>query len=227
GPKAVSLRLIASAQSTEQPQQVPERRSNTWVTLYVDPASEFSPKALAEIRAVGIEPRVVDYIATPPTSDELRTLSVLARDGDQSLVRRQDPLFHDLQLDDRFLGANEFWAAIAEHPSLINGPIVRTATSAGICRSEGALRSVLVSAFPWLQAALQPQPEPEPVPVKQKAVPSAPSEDAKSSKTKAVRKKDAKTPSPARKKATASAGAEKRPKKAAKKPAPGTRARKK
>jgi arsenate reductase len=98
---------------------------------------------LAALRAAGHEPLVIDYIATPPTRDELKNLSLLLRESDQSLVKKYDSLFFELRLDDRFISENEFWGAIFEHPSLINGPIVATPTKASVCRSEDAVRYFL------------------------------------------------------------------------------------
>jgi hypothetical protein len=78
------------------------------------------------------------------------------RDG--SLVRRYDPLFHDLRLDDRFISQNEFWDGIVEHPTLINGPILATGTAACVCRSGNAMQNFLASVFP---GRVKPVPEKE------------------------------------------------------------------
>ncbi|HEY1877803.1 MAG TPA: ArsC/Spx/MgsR family protein [Rhizomicrobium sp.] len=59
----------------------------------------------------------------------------MLRSANQSLARRYEPLFMELQLDDRFLSENEFWTAIAEHPALINGPILASSNKALICKS--------------------------------------------------------------------------------------------
>ena len=48
---------------------------------------------------------------------------------------RHDPLFSALQLDDRFIGDQDFWTAIAEHPTLINGPVLVLSGKARICKS--------------------------------------------------------------------------------------------
>jgi hypothetical protein len=52
-------------------------------------------------------------------------------------------LFLELRLDDRFISDGEFWAAIVEHPSLINGPVIATAQKARVCRTENAVRAFL------------------------------------------------------------------------------------
>jgi arsenate reductase (glutaredoxin) len=150
GPKAVDLKLLASPPPVEvqrrQPQKAAETRDETLLTIYCDPAWDKSVEVIAEFRAAGIEPRVVNYLETPPTRDELKGLSALMRDNGQSLVRQFDPLFQALNLDDRFISENEYWDGIVEHPSLINGPLVSTATKAGVCRSKDAVKAFLAVA---------------------------------------------------------------------------------
>jgi arsenate reductase len=109
---------------------------------------------LDEFRAAGLEMREVDYVATPPGREDLKKLSMLLQDGDGSLVRRYDPLFHDLRLDDRFISQNEFWDGIVENPTLINGPVIATANSVRICRTDSAVKQFLESVFPGRMQAV-------------------------------------------------------------------------
>lgn len=150
GPKAVDLKLIEGAPLV--PQKVAERktaapaepdRDSSALTVYFDPASDLASDALDELRDGGLEPRLIDYIAAPPSKEELKALSLLLRDSDQSLVRKYDPLFLELRLDDRFISDGEYWAAIHEHPSLINGPVLATATRACVCRTEDSVKAFM------------------------------------------------------------------------------------
>lgn len=149
GPKAVDLKLLANPAPAPAPVQKhqPGRPSETVSerppTLYCDPASDTGATILAEFRAAGLEPRVVNYLESPPTRDELKNLSALMRDSGQSLVRQFDPLFQALNLDDRFISENEYWDGIVEHPVLINGPLISTATRAAVCRSRDAVKAFL------------------------------------------------------------------------------------
>ena len=148
GPKAVDLKLLAGASAPAQKQpsaKPPEPRSERSPTLYCDPASDKCAEIIAEFRAAGIEPRLVNYLETPPSRDELKRLSTLMRDSGQSLVRQFDPLFQALNLDDRFISENEYWDGIVEHPALINGPLISTATRAAVCRSKDAVKAFLAA----------------------------------------------------------------------------------
>lgn len=142
GLKAVALKLLDEPIRVEK-QNPPPQAEKPRLTLYLDPSDEDGEDALDMLREAGHDPRVVDYIATPPPANELKRLSLLLRDGNQNLTRKYEPLFQELRLDDRFIGDNEFWGAIHEHPTLINGPVVATATMASVCRTEKSLAAFL------------------------------------------------------------------------------------
>jgi cold shock CspA family protein/arsenate reductase-like glutaredoxin family protein len=147
GPKAIDLKTIAEVrvarESKKSPATIPGSAQEKKFTVYLDPASDEADDVIAELRRAGHEPDVVDYIVAPPSKDELKRLSLLLRESNQSLVRKYEHLFLELRLDDRFISDSEFWGAIFEHPSLINGPVVATASKASICHSRGALKSFL------------------------------------------------------------------------------------
>ena len=150
GPKAVNLQVIASVEPPAAQKRAPDsparEQGKPRLTVYLDPSSDEACDVLAELRESGHDPHVVDYIAAPPAGTELRRLSMLLRDSNQSLVRKYDPLFMALQLDDRFISDTEFWGAIHEHPTLINGPVVVTATQARLCHSADAVEAFLTAS---------------------------------------------------------------------------------
>jgi CspA family cold shock protein len=152
GPKAVNLVLIdtpapPSAMKTPAP-AVREQRRAPHYTFYHDASCDRSRSVLAALRDAGVDLREVDYVTTPPGREELKRLSMILQEGSGSLVRRYDPLFHDLRLDDRFISQNEFWDGIVENPTLINGPVLANAKSAVIFSSDNALKQFLAAAFP-------------------------------------------------------------------------------
>jgi CspA family cold shock protein len=154
GPKAVKLTLLDEAprevvrdvavreNGAREPSRDPVKDRPALV-LYHEPDSEESGEVLDALKDAGHEPRLLDVTLTPPGRDELRRLSLLLREADQSLVRRYDPLFLELQLDDRFISESEFWQGIFEHPQLINGPVLASANKARLVRSAGDVRAFL------------------------------------------------------------------------------------
>jgi len=158
GPKAVGLKLLDEMPATikepanRNPAPVHSHPSHSGhapapirpaIAVYHDPSTQDAEPVLAALAAGGHTARLVDVIATPPEREELRQLSLLLRDADQSLVKRYDTLFLALQLDDRFISENDFWTGIAEHPSLINGPVVAMAGKARLCRTAQDVRALM------------------------------------------------------------------------------------
>ena len=130
GPKVVKLQLLGEP-VVKALASAPER-----VKIYCDPTSDVVADILGVVRDVGYQLQLVDYVTTPLGQDQLRHLSHLLSGSGKSLVRRHDPLFSALQLDDRFIGDQDFWTAVAEHPSLINGPVLVLSGKARVCKSR-------------------------------------------------------------------------------------------
>jgi cold shock protein len=137
GPKVVSLQLLGE-QIARAPASAPSR-----VTVYCDPTSDATADVLQAVHDGGFQPQLIDYTVTTLTPDQLRHLSHLLSGSGKSLARRHDPLFSALQLDDRFIGDHELWTAIAEHPSLINGPVLVVSGRARVCKSRDEARNFL------------------------------------------------------------------------------------
>lgn len=97
--------------------------------------------ALKLIRDAGFEPVVIDYLDSPPDIATLR--QVLAESGlsAHELVRSKEQSFAELGLAD----ADEatLLAAMAEHPRLINRPVVRTARGTRLCRPPETVLELL------------------------------------------------------------------------------------
>lgn len=72
----------------------------TDVTIYHNPACSTSRKTLAAIREAGAEPKVIEYLKTPPGRSEL--VSLLQRMGmtPRALLRRRGTPYEELGLDD-------------------------------------------------------------------------------------------------------------------------------
>lgn len=119
GPKAVSITLLERAAPP------------VTLSLYHDPADGEAEDVLEALRAQGCQVREIDVLKAPPSPQELKTWSLLSG----GLVRRFDPMFHALQLDDRFIGQDEFWTAVSEHPVLIETPLLVSKTRVSVCHT--------------------------------------------------------------------------------------------
>jgi arsenate reductase len=113
------------------------------VTIYHNPACGTSRNTLAMIRNAGIEPLIIEYLATPPTRDEL--LGLVTRMGVplRAVLRQKGTPFDELGLGDPAIGDAALLDAIARHPILINRPIVVTPLGVKLCRPSEVVLEIL------------------------------------------------------------------------------------
>jgi len=114
------------------------------VTIYHNPDCGTSRNALHAIRAAGYEPQVIEYLKTPPTRDELKDLIARMNVTVRDVVRKREPLFLELRLDERDVGEDELLDAMIENPILINRPIVVTDNGVRLCRPSDTVKELLV-----------------------------------------------------------------------------------
>lgn len=91
--------------------------------LYHNPRCSKSRGALDLLRQHGIEPRVVPYLETPPTADELRELLGMLRLPARALLRTGEEEYATLGLADPGLGEDQLIAAMTANPRLIERPV--------------------------------------------------------------------------------------------------------
>jgi arsenate reductase len=112
-------------------------------TIYHNPACGTSRNVLALIRNSGEEPRVIEYLKTPPSRDEL--IDLIGRMGIavRNLLRRKGTPYDELGLDDPALTDDQLVDAMMSHPILINRPIVITDKGVRVCRPSGVVLDIL------------------------------------------------------------------------------------
>lgn len=110
------------------------RGMDTPATIFHNPACSNSRNALALLRARGIEPRIVEYLRTPPDAERLRGLLQAMGMDARALLRNKEPIYAELGLDDPRRTDDELLACMVEHPILINRPIVETLLGTRLCR---------------------------------------------------------------------------------------------
>ena len=113
------------------------------LTIWHNPKCATSRKALDLIRKAGIEPRIVEYIKTPPSGGEikaaLKEMGIKPRD----LLRRRGTPYEELGLDDGQRTDAQLIAAMAKHPILIERPVVRSPKGARLCRPPERVKEIL------------------------------------------------------------------------------------
>lgn len=113
------------------------------VKIYHNPRCGTSRKVLAAIREAGIEPDVVEYLKTPPSKSELKSLLREMKMQPRDLVRSGQKEYKAAGLDDDKLSSDEIVDALLAHPVLINRPIVVSAKGTRLCRPADRVRDLL------------------------------------------------------------------------------------
>ncbi len=113
------------------------------ITIFHNTRCGTSRTTLETIRATGVEPRVVDYLAQPPTQDELKDLIARAGLSVRDAVRSKEALFTELGLDDPATTDDALLDAMVAHPILINRPFVVTPKGVRLCRPSGLVQEIL------------------------------------------------------------------------------------
>ena len=115
----------------------------TDITIYHNPRCGTSRNTLAAIREAGHEPAVVDYLANPPSREQLARLIADAGLQPRDAVRRKEALYAELGLDRPEVEDAALLDAMVAHPILIERPFVVTPKGVRLCRPFERVREVL------------------------------------------------------------------------------------
>lgn len=113
------------------------------VVIYHNPACGTSRKVLARLREAGREPRIVEYLKTPPSRAELKALLKTLGAPVRAILRKRGTPYAELGLDDPAIGDDAIFAAIERHPVLIERPIVVVDGKAALCRPPETVETLL------------------------------------------------------------------------------------
>src|SRR5260370_741900 len=113
------------------------------VVIWHNPKCATSRKVLELIRAKGIEPRIVDYVKSPPSAAQIKAALKEMRMKPRELLRRRGTPLDELGLDDPKRTDAELITAMAAHPILIERPVVRSQKGTRLCRPGERLAEIL------------------------------------------------------------------------------------
>src|ERR1700749_1065766 len=109
--------------------------------IYPNPRCSASRKTLELLRDNAIEPKVVEYLKTPPSRTELVKMIRAAGIEGRAAVRKREALYAELNLADA--SDDQLLDAMAEHPILIERPFVVTSKGTRLARPVGTGREIL------------------------------------------------------------------------------------
>jgi arsenate reductase len=113
------------------------------VMIYHNPNCSTSRNVLKALRDHGHEPKVIEYLKTPPSRAELEAMLASMGMGVRDILRRSGTPFEELGLDNAALTDEELFEAIEKHPILIQRPIVVTDKGTRLCRPMEKVNEVL------------------------------------------------------------------------------------
>ena len=113
------------------------------ITIYHNPDCGTSRTVLAMLRERGEEARIVEYLRTPPSRDELVELLGAMGMRPRALLRRKGTPYDELGLDDAGWTDERLIDLMLEHPILINRPIVSSRQGVRLCRPAETVLEIL------------------------------------------------------------------------------------
>lgn len=111
--------------------------------IYHNPRCSKSRQALSLLQEAGVEPKVVKYLETPPSAEELDTLLTKLGLDPVEVMRTKDDLFKELGLVGKTISREEGIRLLVEHPALLERPIVVKGDKAVVARPPERVSEIL------------------------------------------------------------------------------------
>jgi arsenate reductase len=111
------------------------------VTIYHNPRCGKSRQTLTLLRERGIEPKVVEYLETPPSAAELKTILAMLGMSAQELMRKKEAVAAGI--DPGKLSEGRLIEAMVKNPIVIERPIVINNGKAVLGRPPDAVVRIL------------------------------------------------------------------------------------
>src|SRR3984893_13445500 len=111
------------------------------VRIYHNPRCNTSRKTLALLRDKGVEPEIVEYLKTPYTAAQLKTLLAQLGLSAKAIVRRKEAAAAGI--DPAKLSEDQLIAAMAKNPIIVERPIVVSGGKAALGRPPEAVLKIL------------------------------------------------------------------------------------
>jgi len=113
------------------------------ITIYHNPKCGTSRNTLEMIRKSGVEPKIIEYLKTPPSRGELAGLIKRMGIPVREVLRQKGTPYDELGLGEDKWSDDELIDFMMEHPILINRPIVVSEKGVRLCRPSEKVMDLL------------------------------------------------------------------------------------
>lgn len=113
------------------------------ITVYQKPACTTCKQVYTVLKEKGVDFDAVDYYLDPIPKAKLKELLKKMGIPASELLRRKEPVYKELQLDQKKLSEEELIDLMSKHPDLIQRPIVEKGAKAILARPAERLREIL------------------------------------------------------------------------------------
>lgn len=117
--------------------------SKTEIIIYHNPRCSKSRETLQILTESGQTPRIIKYLETPPSLQELQQLLSLLKLSARDIVRTGEAAYREQGLDDSSVDDETVLNAIVKHPILMQRPIVVRGNQAVIGRPPDNVKQLL------------------------------------------------------------------------------------
>lgn len=94
------------------------------ITIYHNPRCSKSRATLEILKDKGIEPKIVEYLKTPPDAETLNGFIKKLGMEPRDLMRKGEAPYKELQLNEKEKDPKELIEAMVQNPILIERPII-------------------------------------------------------------------------------------------------------
>ncbi|MCB1314748.1 MAG: arsenate reductase (glutaredoxin) [Leptospiraceae bacterium] len=110
--------------------------------IYHNPRCSKSRETLKLLEAQGVKPEIVEYLKTPPSAEELKTIVRKLGVKPETLIRKNETIFKE-KYAGKSMSDDQWIQAIVKDPVLLERPIVVTGKKAAVGRPPANVLKIL------------------------------------------------------------------------------------
>lgn len=113
------------------------------ITIWHNPRCSKSRQTMQLLTDAGIQPKIIEYLKTPPEASEIKRVLDILDIAPRDLMRVKEAPYKENGLGDAGVSDDALIAAMAEHPILIERPVVIKGDQAVVGRPPENVQALL------------------------------------------------------------------------------------